>query len=223
MRYSVRSSRSRSNCTRRGSALSAAYRISPAEERSPAPYTRRPSGVRMRPNSIVYQYKPREVLQRVEPRRLEPALAVVGHVVGVHRVEEQRHVAEEVVEHVGLDDVVELLRAAQPVGDREAAVREVREEGEVGDEAGHRDELPAGRAAELPRDPVEARDAVTHVEPVERVQELLARIPRHELHLAVVELAPQRVLCRRVSGPVLLDRVVGPGSGVVAAQIGPGC
>src|SRR3546814_20870756 len=57
-----------------------------------------------------------------------PAAAVGGHVVGEHRVHQQRHVAEQVVEQVRLLDVVDLVRAPDPPRHREAAVGQVVEE-----------------------------------------------------------------------------------------------
>ena len=64
--------------------------------------------------------------------RLETALAIALHIVCEHRVEQQRNVPEQVVEDVGLDDVVELLRRANPVGDRKLAVGQQGEKGTSG-------------------------------------------------------------------------------------------
>ena len=57
--------------------------------------------------------------------RLEPPRTVGLHEAREQRVGEQRHVAEEIVEHVGLDDVLELAFLAQPDRYREAPLREL--------------------------------------------------------------------------------------------------
>jgi len=140
-------------------------------------------------------------------------------VVGVHRVVEQRHVAEEIVEDIGLDDVVELLGLPEPHRDREAPVGEVREERIVGNEARHRDDPPARRPGEAAVHLLEVRDAAPRVEPRDRLDPLRARVARHELRLALEEAPEQRVLRLGVGGPVLLHRVVGRGLGVIAAEV----
>ena len=160
----------------------------------------------------------REHLDRPEAVGLQPPAAVGLEVVGEHRVEEQRHVAEEIVEDVGLDDVVELRGRAQPHGHREAAVGEVLEEHEVGQQPRHRHQPPVRRGAEARVHAVEARDAHAEIEGGERRVELVAGVARHERGLARVEAAPQGVLGLRVGVPVLLDGVVGPHARVVAAQ-----
>ena len=109
-----------------------------------------------------------EQLAGVEAARLQSAGAVGLHVVGEHRVEQQRHVAEEVVEHVGLDDVVELLRPADPAGDRKLAPRQQREERFLGDQPRHRDHVPPGGTVQRLRQLVEARNAVGSAEPAHR-------------------------------------------------------
>ena len=53
--------------------------------------------------------------------------AIGRHVVGVARLHEQRHVAEHVVEDIGLLDVIELLRLSDPVAGGKTARREMRE------------------------------------------------------------------------------------------------
>ena len=71
------------------------------------------------------------------PRRCAQAADAVGlDVVGDHRVHQQRHVAEHVVEDVGLFQVVEFVRLADEVAGREAAVGEVVEEHLVGHQPG---------------------------------------------------------------------------------------
>jgi hypothetical protein len=90
--------------------------------------------------------------------RLQRALAVGLDVVGIARVEQQRHVAEQVVKDVGLDDVVELGRRAYPVRHREFAVGQQREKRHLGDQPRHAHQLPA-RGLEQPLvDVFKARD-----------------------------------------------------------------
>jgi len=115
------------------------------------------------------------------------------------------------------DDVVELLGLAQPHGDGEAPLGEVGEERRVGDQPGHGDDPPAGGLGEAAVDRVEARDLAPGVEPADGLDPLRAGVARDELRLALVEAPEQRVLLRAVGAPVLLDRVVGRGLGIVAA------
>ena len=56
--------------------------------------------------------------------RLDAALTVALHVVGKCGIEKHRHVSEQIMEDVWLDDVVELFRLSDPIGDRELAIRE---------------------------------------------------------------------------------------------------
>ena len=79
---------------------------------------------------------------------LDAALAVALHVVGEHRIAEQRHVAEEIVEQVGLDQIVELGALADPHRHRKAPVRQVVVEHRIGDQARHADDAPAGQRLE---------------------------------------------------------------------------
>ena len=52
--------------------------------------------------------------------------------------------AEEIVEHVRLDQIVQLMLLAQPAGDREAAVRQMIEKHRVRNKARYGNDLPAG-------------------------------------------------------------------------------
>src|SRR6185503_14910142 len=77
----------------------------------------------------------REVGQHAELLRAQAALAVCLDVVGHHRVHQHRHVAEHIVEHVGLLDVVELAELADELPGGEAPVGEVLEKHLVRNEA----------------------------------------------------------------------------------------
>jgi hypothetical protein len=115
-------------------------------------------------------------------------------------------VAEQVVEEVRLLDVVELVRAPDPPGHREAAVGEVREEVQLGQQALDADQLPAGGFAEHAVEVVEARDAVGREAHLRlRAQEGLAGAADQQLALAGVEALPDVVVGRGVAVPRLLD------------------
>ena len=61
---------------------------------------------------------------------------------------QQRHVAEEIMEHIRLDQVIELVAAADPHRDRKSPVRQVIEEHLLGYQARHGDDAPAGGACQ---------------------------------------------------------------------------
>jgi hypothetical protein len=104
---------------------------------------------------------PIERAQEVDVRAgVDRALAVALHVVGKDRIAEQRHVAEEIVEQVGLDQVVELGTLAQPHRHRKPPVREMVVEHGVRDQAGHADHAPAGQRREPGVHRVEIGNAV---------------------------------------------------------------
>ena len=106
---------------------------------------RRPSSCLIRPNSTVYQYRRVRLHQRLgaEAVRLDAAAAVGLHVVGEDRVEQQRHVAEQVVEQVRLGDVVDLLGFADPPGHRKAPVGQMIEERQLRQQAFDADQRPS--------------------------------------------------------------------------------
>ena len=160
----------------------------------------------------------REHLAGAQPRRLQAALAVALHVVGQHRVEEQRHVAEQVVEHVGLDDVLELLGPAYPVRHGELAGRQQAEERHLGNQPRHGHELPARGAVQALVDVVEARDALLGAQQRQGGDEGLARQARQLGRLAQVQAVVGVVVLRGVGGPVLRAGVVVPRARVVAAR-----
>jgi len=67
---------------------------------------------------------------------------------------------EEVVEQVGLDEIVELVATTHPRGHREAALGEMTEEIRLGNEAGHADHFEAGQSLEPVTGLFEHRDAM---------------------------------------------------------------
>ena len=71
-----------------------------------------PSGLRISPNSIVYQLSRARNFTPLVLDSLEPDPAIFVHVVGIGGIGEERHVAEDIVENVGLLQIVELRAAA---------------------------------------------------------------------------------------------------------------
>src|SRR3546814_11649493 len=89
---------------------------------------------------------------------LETTTAVGRHVVGKNRVHQQRHMAEQVVEQIRLGNVIELIGTANPPCHREAAVGQVLEEGEFGQQTLDADQLPASGISEHLIDLVKTRN-----------------------------------------------------------------
>ncbi len=138
--------------------------------------------------------------------RFHAAAAVGLHVVGEHRVHQQRHVAEQVVEKIGFGQVVELLGLADPPGDREPPVGQVFEEGQFRQQALDADQLPAGGLAQQRVELVELRDAVgRHAHGALLAQEFVAGAADQDLLLALEQGRPDLVVHRRVVRPGLLD------------------
>ena len=131
--------------------------------------------------------------------------------------------AEEIVEQVGLDQIVELGALADPHRHREAPVRQVIVEHRVGDEAGHADDAPAGQRLEPRIDRVEVGNAVADAQRLEA----LAGIPAQAMLLGQAPsgarpAAPHRLVFVRVEVEVLRHGPIGRHAGVVAAQAGKG-
>ncbi len=160
----------------------------------------------------------RQQLARAQVMCLEATLAIALHVVGEHRVEQQRYMAEQVVEDVGLHDVVELFGRADPVGDREAPVGQQVEERPLGDQSRHGHDLPAGGGSQALVDLIESRDAVAHTKRGQGVDESLRSKARQQGALALVEPAIRVVVGLGVGRPVLWAGVVLAGARVVAAR-----
>ncbi|MCY1543124.1 hypothetical protein D9M68_789190 [compost metagenome] len=148
-----------------------------------------------------------QVAQLLRP---QAALAVGLDEVGDGRVHEHGHVAEHVVEHVGLFEVVQLVRLADEVARREAAVGQVVEEHVVGHQARHGHHLPAGarhqHLGEVAKvgDFIGANGQVAHA-----LHELVAGAPRQQLRLALIQRLPGGVVGGGVVLPALRDGPVG--------------
>jgi hypothetical protein len=152
--------------------------------------------------------QPREINQRfgAEPVRLDPAGTVGLHVVREQRIQQQRHVTEQVVEQVGLGDVVDLLGLADPPGHRKAPVRQMIEEGQLRQQAFDADQFPARRLAEHAIELIELRDRIRrHAEALLVVDELAAGTTNENLPLALEQRRPDVVIAARIAGPGLLD------------------
>ena len=85
------------------------------------------------------------MLKRPQPLGAQTAFAVGLQIIGEHRMHQHRHVAEDIVEDVGLLEVVE-LRSARRMNcpGREAAMREMVEEHLGRHEPRHGHDLPTG-------------------------------------------------------------------------------
>ena len=158
----------------------------------------------------------RQEFERMQPFGLLPTPAVRLHVVGEHRVEEHGHVAEEVVEHVGLDDVVEFLGLAQPDRHREAPVGEVGEEGlEVALAADRESTLAQLRRLEPP---VVTMDLDPHEAML--FYRLLDQ-PEHPAPVALVELytTPLKLRYCRWNGSAWAESVIDDNLNIFAAAL----
>jgi hypothetical protein len=125
--------------------------------------------------------------------------------------------AEQVVEDIGFDHVVELCRGTYPVGDGKAALGQQREEGFLGDQPWHTDDLPARGPVQPLADRLEARNAVRRAELRHRVNEFAAGQALDLCALPGVEPAIGVVVGLGVAGEVLGAGVVAACAGVVAA------
>jgi hypothetical protein len=113
--------------------------------------------------------------------------------------------AEQIVEEVGLAEVIELLGLADPPGHREAAIGQVVEEREFGQQAFHAHELPTGGLAQHRVEVVELGDAVgRHAHRALVAQELVARAAHQHLLLAFEQRRPHPVVVAGIARPGLL-------------------
>jgi hypothetical protein len=157
--------------------------------------------------------KPRQSAHGAVPRRAEPALAIGLHVVGEDRVGEQGDVAEDVVEDVGLLQVVALRRRADEPARDERSVGEVSEEDAVGHQAGHGDDAPAGELLQPLGQLVEVGNAgPRQLQHLEAGEEFRRGAALEHLRLAGEQAIPEGVLRGRVAGPILRDGPVSRGA-----------
>src|SRR3546814_10379055 len=79
-------------------------------------------------------------------------------IFGKYRVHQQWCMAEQVVEQIWLGDVIELIGTANPPGHREAAVGQMLEKGQFGEQTFDPDQLPASGLREHLIDVGKTRD-----------------------------------------------------------------
>ena len=77
-----------------------------------------------------------------------------------YRVGEHRQVPEEIVEQVGLDQIVELIAAAHPHRDRKTPFGQMREKIRFGDQSRHADHFESGEPLQTLAGLFEHRNAV---------------------------------------------------------------
>ncbi|MEJ1970504.1 MAG: hypothetical protein WDN03_18030 [Rhizomicrobium sp.] len=165
--------------------------------------------------------EPRQVLERPElVQRPLAALAIGFHVIGEDRVGQHRHMAEHVVEDIGLLQIVELAGAADELAGREAPVGEMVEEDLVRHQRRHRDDAPAGLPVQRLRQPLEVRNAVGgKLQLVQAGEEFVAGAAAQHLGLALEQRAPHGVLRRAVALPMLGDGEVRCDIRMLGAQL----
>ena len=151
--------------------------------------------------------QPGEILQRVRANsvRLDATAPIGLHEVGKQRIHQQRHVPEQIMEQVRFGDVVDLVRAADPPGHREAPVGQMIEEIQLRQQPFHTDQRPAGGRLQHRVERVEARNlGVVHAHCVLRLQELIAGPPDQQRALPPVQRAPGGMVVGAVTIPRLL-------------------
>jgi beta-aspartyl-peptidase (threonine type) len=113
-----------------------------------------------------------QTLEMPEPEGLQAALPIGLHVIGEHRVHQQRHVTTDIMEDVGLLEIIELIAPPNKAGRREPAARQVGEKDVIRNKPGNRHDPPAGRRVENLAQPAEIGDAIRRntelVQPVEK-------------------------------------------------------
>ena len=119
--------------------------------------------------------------------------------------------AEEVVKDVGFLKVVELFAASDERGRRKSAVRQVIEEGVVGDQAGNRHDLPAGRATQDRAQAIEVGNPAIGRDPERGDAGVIigGGASFEQPGLPGEQKPPPVVLLRRVLAPLLSDDVRG--------------
>src|SRR5882672_3815355 len=121
---------------------------------------------------------------------------------------EQRHMAEEVVEHVRLFEIIEFAFLANPPGDWKPPVGQMLEEFLIGDQAGNGNDLEPGQMRELLIDATEIGNSVGDVQTFDAGDEFLDRIARDQFHLMAVKPSPTVMIDWAIVIERLLDRIV---------------
>src|SRR5262249_28060281 len=124
------------------------------------------------------------------------------------RVHQHRHMTADIMENIGLLQVVELVAATNKAGRRKTPGREEGEEHIVRNESRHCDDAPTGRAIEDVAEPAKIGDAMGRDAQAPQTLEILAASPvLQKVLLALEQEAPNGVFVIAIGVPVLLDRV----------------
>ncbi len=120
--------------------------------------------------------------------------------------------AEHVVEDIRLLEIVELVRLADEVAGREAAIGKMFEENIVRNEARNGDDAPAGAFTKLPVELAEIRNPGSRqLQDLERLVERLHRASAKQSLLAREQRVPYPMVFVGQLVPMLRDRPIGSG------------
>src|ERR1051326_6398243 len=141
--------------------------------------------------------------------RLQPAFPIGLDVIGEDGVHQPRHVARDVVKHVRLLKIVELVPPSDETSRGKTPGREKGEKHVVRHEPWSGNNAPAGRASENVAEPAKIRNAVRgDTELLEAIEVFAAGAPLEQFLLTLEQQAPDRVLVLGIGLPVLLDCMV---------------
>ena len=166
---------------------------------------------------IALLHQPELHREPVEPRQIDPILlagvqpelAIEVGEVGEGGVGQHGAVAEDLVEDVGLLQVVELVPAADEGGHRKLAISEQGKEAIEGDERGHGGHRPAGGGGQGGVDLPQLRDAIPRqCEPSQPRPVCVAGLALERRELARDQDLPGPLLFLRVVDDALLVRLV---------------
>src|SRR5271163_4703943 len=154
--------------------------------------------------------QPPHPLQRVFVAKPGADLAVLLEKVSENRMSMHGHVAEDVVEDVGLGGVFERLAAAQPGGGRKTPRRQHLKKSIGRQKSADRCRVPTGLRLQPPVHLGQIRDRIlTKPDHLEAVQIFLAGVFAQFGHPPTYQLSPDLMLLRRIRRPVLLDQIRG--------------
>src|ERR1043166_234031 len=125
--------------------------------------------------------------------RLQPAFPISLNVIGEDGVHQHRHMAGDVVEHIRLLKIVELVPPSDETGRGKTTGREKGQKPIVRHEPWPRNNAPAGRAIENVAEPAKIRNAVRgDTELLQATEVFAAREPLGQFLLALEQQAPNR-------------------------------
>ncbi len=127
--------------------------------------------------------------------------------------------AKEVVEHVGLDQIVQLVLLADPARHGEAPIGEVIEEHLVRNEAGNRHDAPAGRLRQDRAGLLEVGNAACAVQPLQALAKRAGGVLFGQPDLSFIQAAPALMLGIGIGGVGLRDGVIRTRAAIVAAKL----